>query len=62
MAVTDLWPKHDNGDLWDAADIHALLDMHGKNLTYAACAERLGRTVGAVRSKLYRLRRKGIIQ
>jgi len=53
---------HDNGDLWDAADIRALLDMHGKNWTYAVCAERLGRTVGAVRSKLYRLRCKGIIQ
>ena len=48
---------HDHRDPWDAADIRALLVWVDRGLTYREIADRMGRTVGAVRSKLYRLRK-----
>ncbi len=48
---------HDAGERWDAADVRALLALRAQGCTLAECAARLGRTVAAVRSKLYRLRR-----
>lgn len=48
---------HDHNDFWDVADTAELvwlIDFH--KCSYAEAAKRLGRSVGAVRSKLYRLR------
>lgn len=47
---------HDSGDTWDSDDIRALRALRLRGHTIAQCADRLGRTVAAVRSKLYRLR------
>ena len=47
---------HDHDERWDSADIAALYELLERGLTHAECADRLGRTVGAIRSKLYRLR------
>lgn len=47
---------HDHGELWDRSDIRALKKMANLGFTYERMAQRLGRTVAAVRSKLYRLK------
>lgn len=46
---------HDNGDPWDVADVEKLLDMYNRKYPAAYIASQLGRTISAVRSKLYRL-------
>ena len=48
---------HDYGEDWDRSDISALLTLRRRGHTIAECAQRLGRTPAAVRSKLYRLRK-----
>lgn len=48
---------HDAGELWDASDGRALWALLAEGLTHTQIAQRLGRTVVAVRSKLYRLRK-----
>lgn len=48
---------HDHLEPWDLSDVTALLALRSDGLTMRECAERLGRTLAAVRSKLYRLRR-----
>ena len=55
MTTADI-TTHDHGDRWDPADVAALYGLLDRGLTHAECADRLGRTVAAVRSKLYRLR------
>lgn len=47
---------HDDSDRWDAADIRWLRSLTRKGMTQQAIAVVMGRTVNAVRSKLYRLR------
>lgn len=51
---------HDHAETWDRTDQESLLELRKLGLTISAIALRMGRTVNAVRSKLYRLRRKGI--
>ena len=51
---------HDHAESWDRTDQEALLELRKLGYTLAAIASRLGRTVDAVRSKLYRLRCQGI--
>lgn len=48
---------HDSGDGWDDGDIRALRALRLRGNTIAQCADQLGRTIAAVRSKLYRLSR-----
>lgn len=48
---------HDFGEDWDASDVDALRALRRDGCTIAECAQRLGRTDNAVRSKLYRLSR-----
>lgn len=55
--MTDHVTTHDFAEPWDASDIDALRALRHEGLTVRACAERLGRTANAVRSKLYRLGR-----
>lgn len=47
---------HDHRDPWDQDDVRALRALRLRGNTIAECADQLGRTVAAVRSKLYRLR------
>lgn len=47
---------HDHGDRWDEADVAELKRLYyDEGVSSAECATLLGRTVYAVRSKLYRL-------
>ncbi len=48
---------HDHRETWDKSDAAALQALLADGLAHAEIALRLGRTVSAVRSKLYRLRR-----
>lgn len=48
---------HDHTERWDDTDIRALQQLRGDGITLTVCAERLGRTKNAVRSKLHRLRK-----
>jgi hypothetical protein len=55
--MTDHRRVHDHAEPWDRTDVVALETLRSDGLTMRECALRLGRTLAAVRSKLYRLRR-----
>ena len=50
---------HDHAQPWDAGDVRALRALRMRGHTIAECADQLGRTHAAVRSKLYRLGQVG---
>lgn len=47
--------QHDYGEPWDKSDVKALLAYRRKGLDVRTIARKMGRTVGGVRGKLYRL-------
>jgi DNA-directed RNA polymerase specialized sigma24 family protein len=50
---------HDHTERWDESDIEALIRFRHLGLTYRECSQRLGRTVPAIRSAIYRFRNSG---
>lgn len=48
---------HDHDEKWDQSDHLALLRLVGQGASYKQIASQMGRTKGAVRSKLYRIRK-----
>lgn len=57
MTETDV--QHDHNEAWDDSDIRALRHFFRQGMTQQQIAVRMGRTVCAVNSKVYRLRRAG---
>lgn len=53
--------SHDWGEPWDDSDIKALRKYMETNLTVQQIADLMGRTWGGVNSKIYRLRRDGLL-
>lgn len=47
--------QHDYGEPWDKSDVKALLAYRRKGLDVRTIARKMGRSVGGVRGKLYRL-------
>jgi len=53
--------QHDHGEAWDASDVRALREFLRRGWTLQQIADRMGRTYGAVNSRVYRMRRDGLL-